>query len=79
MNQAKLAKCLGCTPEHFNAVVMGREDAGKKLAKAASSMIGGTIDLWLFKENRPKRKEAVDRYLMAFKKALRVARSCNPN
>ena len=69
MNQAKLAKVLGCTPEHFNAVVMGRIDAGKKLAKNACSMVGGNLDLWLFEANRPNRKKVVDRYLKAFKKA----------
>lgn len=72
MKQKELAKTLGVTHQHFNAVVKGRSDAGKDLAQKACSMIGGTIDVWMLEKKRKSRKPIVDSYIEAFKKAHRA-------
>lgn len=71
MNQAQLARNLGCTPQHFNAVVRGRTDAGKGLAKKTKDMVGGELEFWMFSKYKATRKPLVDSYLKAFEKAHR--------
>lgn len=69
MNQSQLANSLDCTPQHFNAVIKGRTDAGKKLASKLVTVVGGSIEIWMFRKYKPNRKPLVDSYLAAFKKA----------
>lgn len=70
MNQKQLAKHFDVSPEHFNAVVKGRKDAGKGLASKLVSIVGGALDTWMIEGCRNQRKEIVDRYISAFKSAV---------
>lgn len=69
MNQSQLSVNLGCSPQHFNAVVKGRNNAGVKLAEKLSSVVGGTLDIWMLGKHRKSRKPIIDSYIIAFGKA----------
>jgi len=69
MNQVQLAKNFDCTPQHFNAVVKGRNDAGKRLAEKLSTVVGGALDIWMLTKHRASRKPMIDSYIRAFEKA----------
>jgi len=69
MNQVQLAKNFDCSHQHFNYVVKGRGDAGKKLAEKLSAVIGGTLDIWMLSKHRSSRKPMIDSYIKAFEKA----------
>ncbi len=68
MNQTMLAISCEATQQHFNAVVKGRVDAGKKLASRISANIGGAMDVWMLEAHREERKRIIDNYLAAFRK-----------
>jgi len=69
MKQVDLARTLAVSPQWFNAVVKGRADAGKVFANKASSLIGGTMDIWMMKNKRTARRELVDGYMDALRQA----------
>jgi plasmid maintenance system antidote protein VapI len=62
MKQIDIATALGVTKDHFNAVVCGRADAGKKLAVRASIMIGGSVETWMMENHRASRRRIFDRF-----------------
>lgn len=64
MKQTDLAKSFGVSKEWFNAVVCGRDDAGKKLAAKISGTVGGKIETWVFPQYRKSRKKILDKFLV---------------
>lgn len=69
MNQNRIAESVSCSKNHLNAVIKGRIDAGKNLASKLTSVVGGSIELWMFPKFRRSRKAVVDSYISAFEKA----------
>ena len=62
MKQIDAANALGVTKDHFNAVICGRADAGKKLAVKAAGLIGGTVEVWMLEKYRKSRRKVADKF-----------------